>query len=103
MKITLAEMFNTLNTKSIVMVLPTMHQAPLTLISLWLQRCFVEMVTHSYFNDWKDDDWILGLVFNIHRLLMRETGKEQILEGVNMAAQPFMQVLSGHVHRTSPS
>jgi hypothetical protein len=85
------ELFSQLNTRSIAIVLPERNQGNLKLMGCWLQRCVVEMVTHSYFNNWADSDWSLGLLVNIHRLPMDADFQEQIFEGMNMVEQPFMQ------------
>jgi hypothetical protein len=90
-KVSLMELFDQLNTRSIAMVLPERHQGNLKLLGFWLQRNVVEMVTQTYFNNWQDTDWSLGLLFNIHRLPMDLDFKEQIFEGMNMVEQPFMQ------------
>jgi hypothetical protein len=87
----LMELFEHLNSRSVAMVLPERSQANLKLLGFWLQRCVIEMATNSYFNNWQDTEWSLGLVFNIHRLPLDEHGQEQVLEGLNMVEQPFLQ------------
>ena len=84
-------MFSTLNIWRIAMVLPIRHQGPLKLMNCWVQRCLGDVGSKSYFNQWKDVDWSLRSVFNTHRLPMDENGEEQLLEGMHMVEQPFMQ------------
>ena len=74
------------------MVLPERLPIPLQLMGIWLNMCVVDMVTQSHFNSWNDTDWCLGLVFNAHILPMTEHGEIHILQGLNMANNPFMHV-----------
>ena len=55
-KLSVAKMFNPLNTKCSAMVLLARHQGPLQLMSVWFQMCVVAMIAQSYLCQSKADN-----------------------------------------------
>ena len=56
-KISLIELMETLNTRSLALSLPERHQgANIKLLSFWLQRNLLELGSQGYFSQWKDVD-----------------------------------------------